>query len=300
LLLLTDEGLLQQRLTDPRWGHWRRYWAQVEGQPSDADLEPLRTGIELQGRPTLPARARPLADLEVAEAAVGERNPPIRVRRFLPLVRRAAWHIHGSGREGLEIEDLVQAGIVALTECAQRHTGPTEDGFAAYAKLRVRGAMVDLVRRSTPLSRSASDRRKLLAGAAQTLTTTLGRAPTEDELAEAMGMTTAALGELRASSEPMRFEPIDDTYSDSDMAFADDRPDSFELLADEQTRGVVVAAIAGLPERLQRVIQLYFVEELNLAEIAEVLSVSVPRVHQLKAQALDKLRSALGDEFDVL
>jgi len=223
-----------------------------------------------------------------------------RIRRFLPMVRRLAWHVHGSGRAGIEVEDLVQAGLVALTECAQKHNAPTEDGFAAYAKLRVRGAMVDLVRRSTPLSRSASDRRKLLAGAAQTLTTTLGRAPTEDELAEAMGMTTAALGELRASSEPMRFEPIDDTYSDSDMAFADDRPDSFELLADEQTRGQVVAAIAGLPERLQRVIQLYFVEELNLAEIAEVLSVSVPRVHQLKAQALDKLRSALGDEFDVL
>jgi RNA polymerase sigma factor for flagellar operon FliA len=223
-----------------------------------------------------------------------------RIRRFLPMVRRLAWHVHGSGRAGIEVEDLVQAGLVALTECAQKHNGPTEDGFAAYAKLRVRGAMVDLVRRSTPLSRSASDRRKLLAGAAQTLTTTLGRAPSEDELAEAMGMTTAALGELRASSEPMRFEPIDDTYSDSDMAFADDRPDSFELLADEQSRATVVAAIAGLPERLQRVIQLYFVEELNLAEIAEVLSVSVPRVHQLKAQALDKLRSALGDEFDVL
>ncbi|MBX9662874.1 sigma-70 family RNA polymerase sigma factor [Novosphingobium sp.] len=223
-----------------------------------------------------------------------------RIRRFLPMVRRLAWHVHGSGRAGIEVEDLVQAGLVALTECAQKHNAPTEDGFAAYAKLRVRGAMVDLVRRSTPLSRSASDRRKLLAGAAQTLTATLGRAPSEDELAEAMGMTTAGLSELRASSEPMRFEPIDDTYSDSDMAFADDRPDSFELLADEQSRTQVVAAIAGLPERLQRVIQLYFVEELNLAEIAEVLSVSVPRVHQLKAQALDKLRSALGDEFDVL
>jgi 23S rRNA pseudouridine2457 synthase len=84
LLVLTDEGLLQQRLTDPRWGHWRRYWAQVDGQPSDADLEPLRLGINLQGRPTLPARARPLAELEVEQAALGERTPAIRLRRFLP------------------------------------------------------------------------------------------------------------------------------------------------------------------------------------------------------------------------
>lgn len=223
-----------------------------------------------------------------------------RIRRFLPMVRRLAWHVHGSGRTGMEIDDLVQAGLVALTECAQKHNGPTEDGFAAYAKLRVRGAMVDLVRRSTPLSRAASDRRRLLAGSAQALTTTLGRTPSEDELAEAMGLTANALAELRAASEPLRFEPIDDAYSDSDTAFADDRPDSFALLADEQTRGHVATAIAALPERLQMVIQLYFVEELNLAEIADVLGVSVPRVHQLKAQALDKLRAGLGEDFDIL
>lgn len=223
-----------------------------------------------------------------------------RIRRFLPMVRRLAWHVHGSGRTGMEIEDLVQAGLVALTECAQKHNGPTEDGFAAYAKLRVRGAMVDLVRRSTPLSRAASDRRRLLRDATNALSTTLGRAPSEDELAEAMGVSANALADLRALSEPLRFEPIDDAYSDSDSAFADDRPDSFELLADEQTRGQVASAIAGLPERLQMVIQLYFVEELNLAEIADVLSVSVPRVHQLKAQALDKLRSTLGEDFDIL
>jgi RNA polymerase sigma factor for flagellar operon FliA len=223
-----------------------------------------------------------------------------RIRRFLPMVRRLAWHVHGSGRTGIEIDDLVQAGLVALTECAQKHNGPTEDGFAAYAKLRVRGAMVDLVRRSTPLSRAASDRRRLLRDASAALTTTLGRAPSEDELAEAMGITPNALAELRAASEPLRFEPSDDAYSDRDSAFADDRPDSFELLADEQTRGQVAAAIAALPERLQMVIQLYFVEELNLAEIADVLSVSVPRVHQLKAQALDKLRTGLGEGFDIL
>ena len=63
------------------------------------------------------------------------------------MVHRAAWHIYGAGREGLEVEDLIQAGIVALTECAQRHNGPTEDGFAAYAKIRVRGAMFDLIRK---------------------------------------------------------------------------------------------------------------------------------------------------------
>ncbi|BEU99541.1 sigma-70 family RNA polymerase sigma factor [Novosphingobium olei] len=223
-----------------------------------------------------------------------------RIRRFLPMVRRLAWHVHGSGRAGMELDDLVQAGLVALTECAQKHAGPTEDGFAAYAKLRVRGAMVDLVRRANPLSRSAADRRRTLRDATAALQTRLGREPTELELAAELGVSGADLADLRAAAEPVRFEAIDDAYSDSDSAFADDRPDSFALLADAEMREQIAEAIATLPERLMMIIQLYFVEELNLAEIAEVLQVSVPRVHQLKAQALDKLRSALGDGFEVL
>jgi len=223
-----------------------------------------------------------------------------RIRRFLPMVRRLAWHAHGSGRAGIEVDDLIQAGLVALTECSQKHSGQTEDGFAAYAKLRVRGAMVDLIRRTAPLSRTAANRRRTLRGQTESLAAILGRQPTESELAEAMGVTLSDLAGLRAAAEPLRFEPIDDAYSDSSMAFADDRPNSFALVADEETRQLVAAAVGSLPERLQMVIQLYFAEELNLAEIAAVLEVSVPRVHQLKAQALDKLRAALGDGFDIL
>ncbi len=223
-----------------------------------------------------------------------------RVRRFLPMVKRQAWHIHGSGRPGIELEDLVQAGLVALTECAQKHSGPGEDGFAAYAKLRVRGAMVDLIRRSVPLSRGATERRRQLREQEETLRGRLGRDPTGAELAAAMGIPETELAGLRANSEPLRFESIDDTYSDSNLAFADDTPDAHELLADEELREHLVEAIASLPERLQLVVQLYFVEEMNLAEIAAVLDVSIPRVHQLKAQALAKLKDALGGVAEVL
>ncbi len=223
-----------------------------------------------------------------------------RIRRFVPMVRRLAWHVQGGGRPGIELEDLMQAGMVALTEAAQRHSGPTEDGFAAYAKLRVRGAMVDLIRRNVPLSRGAVERRRNLAEKESQLRQQLGRAPSDGELALAMGIEEAELDAMRASSEQIRFESIDDAYTDGDMAFADDRPDSFALLADEELRHSVAAAIAALPERLQLVVQLYFVEELNLSEIAETLQVSIPRVHQLKAQALDKLKAALAGVADVI
>lgn len=236
--------------------------------------------------------------LAAAEAYRGDQAE--RIRRFVPMVRRLAWHVHGGGRQGIELEDLMQAGMVALTEAAQKHAGPTEDGFAAYAKLRVRGAMVDLIRRHVPLSRGAVERRRHLREMEITLRGQLGRDPLGHELAAAMGLDENELEALRHASEPLRFESIDQAYSDADMAFADERPDSFALLADEELRGAVAGAIAELPERLQLVVQLYFVEELNLAEIAEALQVSVPRIHQLKAQALDKLRSALAGLADII
>ena len=112
--------------------------------------------------------------------------------------------------------------------------------------------------------------------------------------------TERELADLRSSSEPLRFESIDEAYSDSDMAFADGQADVLEQLGDAELRGQVAEAIGALPERLQLVVQLYFLEELNLAEIAGVLEVSVPRVHQLKAQALDHLRKALAGVADIL
>jgi RNA polymerase sigma factor for flagellar operon FliA len=128
----------------------------------------------------------------------------------------------------------------------------------------------------------------------------LGREPNAAELAAALGVTERELADLRSSSEPLRFESIDEAYSDSDMAFADGQADVLEQLGDAELRGQVAEAIGALPERLQLVVQLYFLEELNLAEIAGVLEVSVPRVHQLKAQALDHLRKALAGVADIL
>jgi len=223
-----------------------------------------------------------------------------RVRRFLPMVKRLAWHVHGSGRPGIELEDLIQAGLVALTECAQRHAGPCEDGFAAYAKMRVRGAMVDLIRRAVPLSRGVSERRRTLREKETELRGELGREPSHAEIAAALGIDERELAALQGASEPVRIESIDETYSDSDMAYADDQPDSLALLEDAELREAVAAAVGMLPGRLQMVVQLYFIEELNLSEIAEVLSVSIPRVHQLKAQALGHLRGALAGVADIL
>lgn len=219
-----------------------------------------------------------------------------RINRFLPMVRRAAWHIYGSGRTGLEIEDLVQVGVLALTQCAQRHVGPEEDGFAAYAKLRVRGAMFDLIRKLMPESRGTMQRRKRYRQAVKELTAEHGRPPTRCEIASRLGCEE---GELVAFEiAPTTLSSIEDAYDESNRAFADEAPDPFEALCAMEDRRMLLLAIAELPQRLQLVLQLFFVEELNLTEIAGILEVSVPRVHQLRGQALSRLKSLMLAQAD--
>lgn len=214
-----------------------------------------------------------------------------RVRRFLPLVRRSAWHIYGAGREGLEVEDLIQTGILALTECAQKHTGPTEDGFAAYAKIRVRGAMLDQIRRLLNDSRNARKKRAAYNKARDALRAEHGRDPSRAEIARKLGISDNELVEIEASA--ITVTSIAEEYDETSTAFAADGPDPFEVLSEMENRERLIVAMQKLPERLMLVLQLFYVEELNLTEIAEVLEVSVPRVHQLRAKALKDLKKLM-------
>jgi len=227
---------------------------------------------------------------QFAAATAYRGNAADRVARFLPMVRKLAWHLSGSGGPAVDVDDLVQAGLVALTECAQKHDGPNEDGFAAYAKLRVRGAMVDLLRSNSHEPRGARARRRRIEDEETRLAAMLGRNPTPAELAQALGMAVDEIDRTRAGN--VQLASIEECYSESDLAFAAPEEDAESALLQLEDREQLIEAIAALPERHQMVIQLYFVEELNLAEIASVLAVSVPRVHQLKAAALDKLKLA--------
>lgn len=214
-----------------------------------------------------------------------------RVRRFLPMVRKSAWFVFGAGREGLEVEDLIQAGLIALTECAQKHAGPSEDGFAAYAKIRVRGAMFDVIRKLMPEGRTVAGKRARLTDARDLFEGEHGRPPTNVELAEQLGISVHDVHAM--DTAPIQIARIDDAYDESNSAFADDAPDAFEILSQIDDRERLLGALEELPERSRLILQLYFVEELNLTEIAEVLEVSVPRVHQLKARALTQMRELL-------
>ena len=216
------------------------------------------------------------------------------IRAHLPLVRRLAWHIHGAMSTSVEVEDLVQVGLVALVEAtatAQSQTGPE---FRQYLTTRLRGAMIDELRRHATNSRGAMRRRRDLARAEAALHAELGRAPTDAECAARLGVTPDKLRTDYRTADAVKVESIDDIYSDDLPWFASDGPDAFEALAESEQRDALVAAIASLPEREALVIQLYHVEELNLEEIGQVLGVGSARVCQIKKAAHERLKKALA------
>ncbi|TPG14231.1 FliA/WhiG family RNA polymerase sigma factor [Sphingomonas koreensis] len=215
-------------------------------------------------------------------------------RKHLPLVRRVAWHVHGSMSSAVEVEDLIQIGLVALVEAASSFEDRGQVTFEQYLLTRVRGSMIDELRRQATLTRGAMRRRRAYNEAVAALTNALGRAPSEAQLAERLGVTIEKLRADFATAEALRFEPIDEVYADDQPWFASQDADAFEQLAEADLRGALVSAIGALPEREAQVIQLYYVEELNLEEIGLVIGVGAARVCQIKAAAHARLKKALA------
>ena len=216
------------------------------------------------------------------------------VEAHMPLVRKIAWHVHGRVSNAVDIEDLVQIGMVALVEAA---SGYEDRGhaFATSAGRRVRGAMIDHLRRHASQCRSGMAKRKQIARARAELEARIGRAATASEVADAMGLDATAFRELSDAAEAVRHESLDEVYSDQSMWFADVEEGADEALDRGRLKVALAGAIKELPEREAMVLQLYFVEELNLEEIGRVLDIGAARVCQIKKAALDKVRRQLGD-----
>lgn len=223
-----------------------------------------------------------------------EASPEALARAHMPLVRKIAWHVHGRVSTAIEVEDLIQIGMVALVEAANGYQDRGH-AFSTYATMRIRGAMIDHLRRHATLCRSAMARRRELANIQKRLQGRLGRAPTEAEMAEEMGLAAAAYRELVDQSQAVHHDSLDDMYSDHSMWFADIEERADEALEREGLKSAIANGIRDLPEREAIVLQLYFVEEMNLEEIGLTLGIGAARVCQIKKAALDKLRRTLAD-----
>ncbi len=193
----------------------------------------------------------------------------------------------------VDIEDLVQIGLVALVEAAGSFEDRGQATFEQYLLTRLRGSMIDELRRQATLTRGAMRRRKQYQDTVADLTTQDGKRPDDLIVAEKLGVTLEKLRTDYVTAEALRFDPIDDVYNDEGPWFMSDEPSAFDQLAEGDQRDALIAAIAELPEREQLVIQLYYVEELNLEEIGQVIGVGAARICQIKKSAHDRLKKGL-------
>lgn len=211
------------------------------------------------------------------------------IKQYLPLVHKIAYHIHSS-MPAIELEDMRQIGLAALIEAYRTYQdlGAT---FATYATTRVRGAIIDELRRSATISRQGMQNRKKIKAVRATLEQGLGRAATTPEMIDAMGVEPKRYFELLSSAEQAHYDSMDDVYSESNSAFTDLFADIEENLAEGEMLDLMQNAIQNLSERERQIIQLYFQEEMNLAEIGAILDIGAARVCQIKANALKKVRT---------
>lgn len=217
------------------------------------------------------------------------------IEEHMPLVRKIAWHVNGMARGAIDIEDLVQMGMIALVEAANRYEDQGHN-FATYAGMRIRGALIDHLRASSNLCRSALNMRKAMRATQEQLSQILCRAPTEAEMAEAMGLDPATYRERADKAQQTQMESMDEVYSEHSMWFADIEDSAEELIEKDQLKALLTASLDQLNEREQLILQLHFVEELNLDEIGKVLDVTAARVCQIKKAALNSLRKTLADQ----
>ena len=209
------------------------------------------------------------------------------------LVKKIAWHIHGRASHAIEIEDLMQIGFAALVNAAQQYTRKEGATFATYASIRIKGDIIDHLRKASNLCRTTISMKKRYNKVIIDLQSKLFREPTSEEISKAMGISEVEFREWERAFQANSHESLDSVYDQYSVWFAsaDDSPE--ELLNDKDLKEVLKQALQQLSGNEALVIQLYYVEELNVMEIAEVLDVSSGRVSQIKKSAIANLRDGM-------
>jgi RNA polymerase sigma factor for flagellar operon FliA len=208
--------------------------------------------------------------------------------------------MRGSVHSSIEIEDLIQIGYYGLVTAAQNYTLREGATFASYAGIRIRGAIVDHLRKSSNLCRTTIQMQKKANAAEQKLQARHNRKPNVEEIATEMEIAPEALMEWQQAFQANVHQSLDSVYDEFSIWYESPENTPEDNLNDEELRDMLKDALRTLSEREGLVIQLYFVEELNVYEIAEILEVTTGRVSQIKSAAVARLRNYLRDQDKML
>lgn len=217
------------------------------------------------------------------------------IRRHLPLVRRVARRHAGRLPAGVELDDLISWGTFGLLAAVERYEPSREALFPAYARFRIRGAILDHLRQHDWMPRSVREKAREVARAARQAERRLGRPATEDELAGTLGLSVAGYRTLLDEIAPIALVGLEDLESDAEIGWPSTwgNLQPLDTLLDQERARLVADAVHRLPEREQLLLSLYYRDELTMKEVGGVLGVTESRVSQLHTQALLRLRAWL-------
>ncbi len=212
------------------------------------------------------------------------------------LVQRIAYHLVSRLPASVQVDDLIQAGTIGLIEAAQKYDPSQGASFDTYAGIRIRGAMLDEIRRNDWAPRSVHRKSRQLTDAIREIEHREGRSARDSEVAEALGVSLEEYHRLVHDSVSYLVFSFEDIIgSEAAELWRQGEGGPLEGLTRERFAQALAECIEGLPERERLVIALYYDEELNLREIGEVLGVSESRVSQIHSRALARLRARLKD-----
>lgn len=235
---------------------------------------------------------------EAYAAAAPARDLDALVHRHADLVKRIAYHMAGRLPPQVEVDDLIQAGMMGLLEAAQHYTTGRGASFETYAGIRIRGAMLDALRKLDWAPRSVHRKARAAAASLRAVEALRGGETTDTEVAAHMGVSLGDYHQILQESLSCQLLRLNDSEDGEESALdrlRHDGPDPLEETLDDSARRAVIAAIERLPERERLVLSLYYEQELNLKEIGAVLKVTESRVCQLHGQALLRLKSQLAE-----
>lgn len=223
-------------------------------------------------------------------------SPQAFIERYSTLVKRIAHHLMARLPPSVLLEDLIQSGMIGLLE-AKKNYDPTKGAsFETFAGIRIRGSMLDDLRRGDWVPRSVYKNNRRINESISRLENELGREPNDQEIAEYLEMTLDQYHQALNDVNCGRLVGMDDLgVSEDTVASEETREENipFQGVADDNFRHSLAEAIKTLPEREALVLSLYYDEELNLKEIGAVIGVSESRVCQIQSQAMQRLRSKL-------
>ena len=214
----------------------------------------------------------------------------------LDLVKKIAWQLHGRVQNIVEVEDLIQQGMEGLVHAAQKYSPKEGVNFSQYAQLRIRGSIIDFLRKNSNLCRTTIKKKQEFERSKLDLEKNLNRQATEQELIDFLGISDDEFNYWKKAFEANVIQSLDTAYNEYSILFAskDDNPES--SLQNKELKNQIKEALGVLNQREALVAQLYYVEELNVYEIAEVLEISTGRISQIKKSIIGKLRNEINPD----